>query len=205
MQFNDTLKTITMFLIVISINTYAHQPNLASFILSKTENGKNIVQLTGALTGFEGEINYNFGKNSFKTPEEFRQLVIRRFKETTSFFINEKQVTFKNPIVILGHETKLVTEVIGLPKNAKEIKLTSTFFENTSQNQIATLFILDNYPQEKYVLSNKNKHTINLIYENEKWIENKSKYNNFIHLIIVISVFILVSTGVYLKNYKKNI
>lgn len=199
------IRTILIsFLALVSVSTYAHKPNLASFILSKTDDGKYIIQLTGALTGFESQINYHFGKNAYKTPEEFRELVINRFTNTTSLFIDGKQIGFKNTIVVLGHETKLLTEAIGIPKNANQIKLTNTFFENTSRNQLITMFILDSYPKQKYVLNNKNKQTINIVFENNKWIKNQAESDNFIYYMLLIVGLIALSIGIYFKKKYNN-
>lgn len=196
-------KIISLLFVWISINMYAHQPNLSSFIMSKTNDGKYVVQFVGALTGFEGEVNYNYGKGAFKTPEEFRRLVIDYFSKSTSFMINQQKIKFKSPIVILGHETKLVAEVVGVPKTLKTICLKNNFFKNTSHNKITVLFVLDNFPKGKYILDNKNQHQLNLIYKKGKW-QHKRQKRNFIYYGIVVGVLILsFGMGHFIFKQKK--
>ncbi len=158
-----------------SMSTYAHQPELASFIYSKTDDGKHIIQLNGALTGIETEIHYTYSKDAYKTPEEFKKLVIDHFRKNITFLINEKEIKYINPVVILGHETKLIVEAIDIPKKIEAIKLKNTFFQNVPNNKLTVLFLGDNFPKEKYVLNNKNHHTIDIQNSDGKWVENTGK------------------------------
>lgn len=198
-------KIVALFLILMGINTYAHQPHLASFVFSKTDDGKYVVQFVGALTGFEGEINYNYGENAFKSPEEFRALVIDYFNKSTTFSINQQKMTFENPMVILGHETKLVAEVTDVPETVESIEFKNTFFQNTSHNQLTVLFVDSEFPKEKWVLSNKNQHRIRLIKTNGKW-EDKSTYQkgHLVYYGIALGVLIFLSIVGYLALKRKN-
>lgn len=184
-----------------SISTYAHQPELASLIYSKTDDGKHIIQLNGALTGIETEIHYTYSKDAYKTPEEFKELVIDHFRKNISFQINEKEVKFKDPLVILGHETKLIVEAIDIPKKIESIKLKNTFFQNVPNNKLTVLFLSDIFPKEKYVLSNENQHTIDIQNKEGVW---KAKNENCAKLNFGLTTLImLVLGGVYYRIKRK--
>lgn len=189
-------KVVSLLFIWIGIAMYAHQPNLSSFEITKTNKGTYMVQFVGALTGFEGEIVSHYGKGAYKTPEEFKKLVLDYFAKSTMFFINDKAVMFKNPMVILGHETKVVAEVVGIPQEIKHIALTNTFFKDTSHNQVTVFFMAEGFPKDKYVLNNKNQHQLNLIYKNNEW-QSKEQINNSIYYGIALGVLLLLIGGAY--------
>lgn len=206
MSFNKLLnqRFIPLFLVLMSVFSYAHQPHVATFVFSKINNDKYIVQMDGALTGFEGEINYHYGKEAYKTPEKFRELVIDFFNKNVSFSINEKKIKFKNPMVILGHETKVVAEVTNIPKEIKSIQLKNTFFQYTPQNQMTVLWIADNFPKHKYVLNSQNDHHLNIVLKKGIWEKENSKSNWLIYLIVFFCLIIIISIAFYYYKKQKN-
>lgn len=175
-----------------SVVVYAHQPDLSTLVISKTNQGKYIIQLSSALTAFEGEVEYKFSKRAYKTPEEFRALVIKHFIENTTLIFNTTDtVIFTNPIVILGHETKLVAELKGFPLEKKSIYFKSTVFKDIHHNQSAVIMLVEGLPKQQYTLSNENNHELNLTLKEGKWtiVNNKSdsfNYQNLLYLLILI-------------------
>ena len=71
-------KTILyiIFLMFLNRESFAHQPEQSILIISQTEDGKYMLQLNSGLSAFEGEINYLYPQKVYKTPEEFKKLVI---------------------------------------------------------------------------------------------------------------------------------
>ncbi|HDZ05082.1 hypothetical protein [Maribacter sp.] len=170
----------------------AHSPDFSSIIISKTENGLIVLQLNSSLTAFQQEVNYVNGEGAYKSPEEFQNLVLDIFKSRFSFIINGKDtVHFKNSKVLLGHETKIVAEVIGLPEEINIIQLKNEVFKDVHRNQSVVIFLLDGFPKEKFTLQKDNQHSINLSLEKGKWItpsleEHSSKLNFVPYLITLI-------------------
>lgn len=118
----------------------AHQPDLSSTILSEQGEDKWVLQIRGALTGFEYEIHQNFGKDSYATPEEFQELVIKHVKDNVSILFDESNnVVLKNGLVRLGHETNVIFEVKGVPGNFEEVKFKNSSFKDISRNQSALI------------------------------------------------------------------
>ena len=68
-----------------SISIQAHQSDLSTVMIYQNEKGKCFLQIYSSLTAFEGEIDYKYGKNAYKTPDEFRALVIDHFKKNILF------------------------------------------------------------------------------------------------------------------------
>ena len=101
-------------LLLLSFGSSAHQSDLSTVVISKTGEGKYVLQITSALTAFEGEVVYRYGKNAYKTPAEFNALVVQHFRKNFSLIVNESDtLRFLDPAVLLGHETKLLARNHG--------------------------------------------------------------------------------------------
>ena len=173
-----SMKFLTFILFVlISVASCTHQHKLSTVVVSKTTDGKYVMQVTSSLTAFEGEVDYLYGKNSYKTPDEFSDLVIGHFRKNVSFFINDRAVQFVNPEVLLGHETKLVVEVQGMPRNINTIDLKNTMFKDMSLNQSVVMLVGQEFPNQQYILDNNNSQQIQLASKNGKW--NYTTNNGF--------------------------
>ena len=153
-----------------SVSIYAHQPDLSYSLLSKTENGKYVLQISSSLSAFEEEIIYNYSKDAYKTPEEFKELVKKYFYKNVFLIVNEKDtLKFSNPLVLLGHETKFVVEVENIPDNIKSVYYKNTMFKDMHNNQMSVIMLVDGFPNKEYVLKNGNNQTILLEFENNQW------------------------------------
>ena len=68
----------------------AHQPDLSILMVYQTTEGKYYLQMTSSLVALENMVDFKYGKNSYKTPEEFKSLVIKHFRESFSMESNNK-------------------------------------------------------------------------------------------------------------------
>lgn len=188
-----------------SMVSHAHQPDLSTLIISQDNQGKYILQLNSSLSAFEGEIDYHYLKNSYKTPEEFQKLVIRYFEKNTLIVINDyKKLTFSNPMVLLGHETRLVAEVLGIPKNISSIYMKISFFKDIPRNQTVVILLKTGFPTQQYILNNENKQELHLVQNGGQWENVKQKKLNWTtqNFLIMISLFIFL-VYLFLKFFKK--
>ncbi|WP_282075163.1 hypothetical protein [Maribacter aquivivus] len=173
---NTALKIIFFSLLWLNTTAFAHSPDFSSIIISKTENGQIVLQLNSSLTAFQQEVNYANEEGAYKSPEEFQNLVLDLFNSRFSFIINEKDTLhFKNSKVFLGHETKIVTEIVDLPEEVKVIQLKNEMFKDIHGNQSVAIFLLDGFPKEKFTLHRDNQHEINIILEDDKWVVPTAK------------------------------
>ncbi|MDO6803526.1 hypothetical protein Q4595_13815 [Wenyingzhuangia sp. 1_MG-2023] len=167
--------------VLMGMNSYAHQSNLSTVVFSQTDDGKYVLQITSSLAAFEGEIDLQYTKDAYKTPEEFKKLVVAHFLENFTFNINgDDALQLMHPIVILGHETKLVAEVVGIPKEVHSLYLQSQMFQNVHHNKSSVIMIVDGFPKKQYLLNKENKHTIDLEIVNGTWEAAVEKPSDFI-------------------------
>lgn len=160
-----------LLMIITSFSSHAHQPDLSTAVLSKTDTGKYILQITTSLPAFEGEIDYLYSKNRYKTPEDFKKLVVDHFNKNVFFIVNEKDtLKFGQPLIILGHESKLIVEVLNIPKDINAFYFKNTMFKDMPHNEMVMIMLVDGFPKAQYVLENTNEQTIQLQLEKGTWI-----------------------------------
>ncbi len=184
----------------VSTTAFAHSPDFSNIIISKTENGQIVLQLNSSLTAFQQEVNYVNGEGAYKSPEEFQDLVLQLFKSRFSLILNNNDtLRFKNSKVFLGHETKIVTEIIGIPKDVKSIHMKNKIFKDLHNSQTAVIFLLDGFPKEKFTLQRDNKHELNIILEDEKWVvpigksdQTLLKYLPYLITLIIGGLLLLI-------------
>lgn len=146
----------------------AHQPDLSNLMIYE-QNGKCLIVIKSSLTAFEGEIDYLFGKNAYKSPEAFQQLVIKHFQNNCLVMMNDDTIKLINPKVMLGHETTLFAELSNAPNKVNSIYIRNTLFKDMPSNMCEIILTLKGLPQKQYILDNGNKHEINLTIENYNW------------------------------------
>jgi len=193
-----------LLLILLSTVSFAHQPDVSNIVISKTASGQIILQINSSLTAFQQEVNYINGKGVYKSPEHFRNLVVKHFYKTFSMVINKKDtLQFINPKVFLGHETKLVAEITGLPKEVDAIYVKNELFKDIHQSQSSTIFLLDSFPQTKYNLNRDNKYQLNVTLNNGKWISVDKENTNAIFKYVASFVILLVLVALFYFIRKK--
>lgn len=164
------MKSFIFSLMLASNVVFAHNPDLSNIVISRTDNGHVILQINSALTAFQQEVNYINGEGAYKSPEDFQNLALQHFNASFSIIVNDNvTVQFKNPKVYLGHETKLVAEIIGLPEIVNAIRLKNELFKDIHNNQSVVIFLLAGFPKEKHVLNRDNGHELNIVLKDGSW------------------------------------
>ncbi len=128
------MKLICLILLLFcSTAAHAHEPDLSNLMIYE-ENGKCFLVIKSSLTAFEGEIDYLFGKNAYKSPGEFQLLVFKHFQNNCLVIINDDTIKLNNPKVILGHETTLFAELLNAPNKFNSIYVRNTMFKDMPGN-----------------------------------------------------------------------
>lgn len=154
---------ILLSILCFALTAEAHSPDVSSTILSEQEDGKWVLQVRAALTAYEYEIHQHYGSTAYKTPEEFRQLVIQHIQKNLSVqFDQENTITLSNGVVKLGHETNAVFEVIGVPKKFSSVEFKNSTFQDISRNQSALIIFKKGLEQKQFILNDANQHTAQL-------------------------------------------
>lgn len=207
---NNKQWSFILALILTSFASHAHQPDLSTAVLSKTDTGKYILQITSSLSAFEGEIDYLYSKDAYKTPEAFKKLVVDHFNKNVFFIVNGKDtLKFSEPLVLLGHESKLIVEVLNVPKNINTLYFTNTMFKDMPHNQMAVIMLVDGFPKAQYVLENTNEQTVQLELKEGTWfpVENTEiaiKKFGYIFVFLVLLMIPLLCVNYYnRKHFKK--
>jgi len=155
--------SIILSVLFISQEVKAHQPDVSSTMLVEQGENKWVLQVRAALTAFEYEVHQHFGKDAYKTPEEFNELVLKHVQEHISIMYNGSDVAvLQNGIVKLGHETSVAFEVIGTPKDFETIKVRNSSFNDISRNKSVLIIYKKDYAKDQFVLDTDNGHVAEL-------------------------------------------
>ncbi len=176
------LKTFMLFIFLsISISVSAHQPDVSTTMLVEKENNTWILQISASLTAFQQEIRTHFSETPYKTPEEFQQMVLEHIKNNLEIkYNNNHTITLSEGIVKLGHETKVVFEVFGVPLDIKSIEFKNSAFKDIHKNQSALVILKEGFNKEHFVLKNENNHTLKLLVNQDKFVlETKNQASLF--------------------------
>ncbi len=160
---------------------FAHQPALSSLMIYE-QNGKYRLIVKSSLSAFDGEINFLYGKNAYKTPAEFQKLVIAHFQKNCSVVVNNTPIRLANPYVNLGHETTFWAELPNFPNSAETVFVKNTSFEDMPGNLCELILAIPKLPQYQYILHEGNNHAVELNLKNNSWTVAEHKQEVFISL-----------------------
>lgn len=150
-----------------SLIASAHQPDISTTMLAEQEDGSWILQIKASLTAFEYEVHTTYGKDSYKTPEEFNALVIRHLLANISIdFGDAGQAKLTDGFVKLGHETNAIFHVTGIPKTIHKTTIVNRSFKDIHDNQSALIILKKDFQKKQFNLDASNDHTARLITQN---------------------------------------
>ena len=184
---------------------FAHSPDLSSMMIYE-QNGKYFLAIKSSLTAFEGEIDYHFNKNAYKTPEEFQQLVSKHFQKNCLLIINNDTIKFINPTVVLGHETTVFAELLNVPDKFNSLYVRNTVFKDVPNNMCELILTLKGLPQKQYILTNENNQEVKLRVENDNWEVEETNASFFkssnllLWSLLFLSVLVVVAIAVWRKK-----
>lgn len=157
---------------------YGHEPAISSAMIYD-QNSKRILVIKTSLTAFEGEVEYYYGKNAFKTADEFRLLVIQHFEKNCFVIMNGDTVKLIKPTVVLGHEITVFAELANSPEKPTSCYVKNTCFKDLNNNMCELILSLKGLPQKQYILNAENKNEVTLKFVNNQWeIVNPITFSN---------------------------
>jgi hypothetical protein len=184
---------------------FAHSPDLSSMMIYE-QNGKYFLAIKSSLTAFEGEIDYHFNKNAYKTPEEFQQLVSKHFQKNCLLIINNYTIKFIHPTVVLGHETTVFAELLNVPDKFNSLYIRNTVFKDMPNNMCELILTLKGLPQKQYILTNENNQEVKLNVENDHWEVEETNTSFFkssnllLWSLLFLSVLVVVAIALWRKK-----
>ncbi len=186
------MRFLFALLLFIAFTANAHSPDLSSVMIYE-QNGKLLLLIKGSLTAFEGEVDYHFKKNAYKTPEEFVQLVIKHFGNNCLVVINNDTIKFINPQVQLGHETTLFAELEKVPQKIQSCYVKNTLFKDTPNHQSELVITAKGLPQKQYILYNGNNHEVRLSVENKIWVIDTAGSSFFTNSTFILTALFFLT------------
>lgn len=166
-----TKYILALIVALMAVISMAHQPEISTTMLSEQADGTWILQLSTSMTAFEHEVHTKFGTESYKTAEEFKDLVLRHVIANFAIEIDgAKKVTLENGFVRLGHETSAVFQVRGLPELISKMSIRNSSFNNIHDSQSALIILKNGFAKKQFVLNDKNHHTVRLTVSNKSFV-----------------------------------
>lgn len=178
---------------LVSIGLKAHQADVSTTLLVEKEDGSWVLQISSSLTAYQHEIRTHFAATPYKTPEEFQEMVLKHIKNNFKVTFNgDKAIILSNGVVQLGHETKVVFPVLGIPSEIKSVVVKNTIFEDINRNQSALLLFKQGFAKEHFTLNAANEHTLALEVSGNAFREIGK---NEASILSKISVYIVIVLG----------
>ncbi|MGJ8593424.1 MAG: DUF6702 family protein [Aquaticitalea sp.] len=188
-------KIIFSIALLVTLSANAHQPDISTTMLVEQENKTWVLQISASLTAFQQEIRTHFADTPYKTPEEFQQMVLQHIKNNLTLTFNDGQdIRLSEGRIILGHETKVVFKVFGMPSDIKSVFVKNSAFSDIYKSQSALVLLKGGFSKEHFVLNDDNNHTLKLVANNHQFvIEAKSEASFFTYktFLILLGIFAL--------------
>lgn len=203
-------KHILLFITgLFSMAIFAHNPDFSTTMLVEKENNTWVLQISASLTAFQQEIRTHFSQTPYKTPEEFQQMMLEHIKNNLEISFNDgKFITLGKGIVKLGHETKVVFEVFGIPSDILAVRVKNTTFKDISRSQSALLLFKEGFGKKQFILNKFNNHTLVLEVSGNEFVEaveSKASLLSSSLLWIFISAFATIILVLHARPNKKTL
>ncbi|WP_179352527.1 hypothetical protein [Winogradskyella vidalii] len=190
----------------------AHQPEISTTMLVENSNKVWVLQINASLTAFQQEIKLHYAETPYSSPEEFRQMVIDHIKNNLDLEFNGNyKVALSHGLVKLGHETKVVFELEGVPKEISSVVVKNKTFQDIYNNKSAVVILKEGFDKDNFVLTKDNNHILKLKSIGNKFIRVdeqtlSSSSLNVILILVVIGILGLVVHGINeIIKLKKNL
>lgn len=186
----------------------AHQVDLSTVVLVEKENNTWILQVRAPLTAFQQEIKIHYAKTPYKSPEEFKEMVLAHLRKNISLVFNGNQsLLLKKGFVKLGHETNVVFEVDTIPEEINDLVVKNTSFQSIYKSKSALVILKEGFSKKKFVINSDNNYSLELKTEGNQFIEksiNKNKTEVKLNaFFILFFVFVIVSIVLYKKQKRE--
>lgn len=184
-----------------SLGMKAHQADISTTMLVEKENGTWVLQISSSLTAFQHEIRTHFAETPYETPEEFQQMVIEHITNNLQLSFNDSQnITLGKGDVRLGHETKVVFQVFGIPSDIKSVLVKSTVFDDIHRSQSALVLLKEGFNKEQFVLNDANNHTMELQVNGNEFAEVEENNTSLISAGLLLIVIAGIAALLLLMN-----
>lgn len=159
-------------LLFMAMTVKAHQADVSTIMLVEKKDNSWVLQISASLTAFQQEIRTHFAETPYQTPEEFQQMVLEHIKNNLHLSFNGVgDISLSNGMVILGHETKVVFKVFGIPSEINSVLIKNSAFKDIHKNQSALFLFKEGFSKEQFVLNSANDHSLALVVNGNEFVE----------------------------------
>jgi hypothetical protein len=153
---------------------FAHSPDLSSLMFYEQE-GERFIVMKSSLTAFEGVVDFHYGKGAYRTPEQFKLLVIGHFKQSCSVLMDGDAMSFVNPQVVLGHETTLFAGLGDASRKITSLAVSNTYFKDMPNSQCEWIVVIGGVPMKQHVLNGSNRYAAAMRVEAGGWVIDEAQ------------------------------
>lgn len=203
----STIIIVTLCVLCLSFKAKAHSPDVSTTLLVQQDDNKWVLQIRAALTAFEYVVAEEFGKSSYSTPEEFREMVLKGVKENTGIIFNKNNsVTLSNGLVKLGHETSVNFELEGTVEDLSSLDFANTTFSAIPRNKGALYVVKQGYDREQFILSKDNDYKVSLkVGESAFEISSPTASKKRTYLMYMLLAFSILAFTYFLFKKKQRV
>ncbi|SDR67598.1 hypothetical protein [Christiangramia echinicola] len=175
-----------------SVAGFAHQPEISSTVLAEMDDNKWVLQISASLSAFQEEIKIHFSESPYETPDDFREMVLQHIANNLHFRFNETEgLKLNNGKVMLGHETKVIFEVTGMPSEIESAEVTNFTFKDIHRSQSALVLLKKDFAKNQFLLNDANDYKINLVVAENEFVINEIQKASFSSLSMI---FLIIGT-----------
>lgn len=182
MQFNNQIIRSFLFLIfllgIMNSAVFAHSPTTSSTLLTQDSVGWTL-QIRASLTAFEYEVHTRYGRESYKTPEEFKNLMTDILAKELRLLFDDSLIKVGEPQIRLGHETVMVYKFEGRD-NLNTLEIANSAFKNIYNSKNSLFIIKQGLQKNKFTLNKHNQFQVQLKLEGNQLINTSQSQNSIL-------------------------
>ncbi len=196
-------KYILLFVIALTtLTSFAHSTETSSIVLAEKENNVWVLQLSASLTAFQQEINTHFSETPYETPEQFQEMVLQHIKKNLLMHFNgDIQIVLKKGVVHLGHETKVIFEVTGIPEDLRTVEVTNTTFSDIHKSKSLMVLLKEGIKNNKFILDESNSYSTSLTIADGALVQVQASQASMFSWPLVVALLGLIGAGVLATRF----
>jgi hypothetical protein len=199
------VKSIVIIIAWLSaVSANAHQPDISSLTLIEQQPGQWMLQLNASLTAFQYEVRNAYGEDSYASPEEFNQLLLKYLRGQISIQVNGEDVILGNGLVQLGHAATVAFEITEVPEVLENVFVRNKGFENIHHSQVIFVIVNEGFEKNHFLLNEANNFQLDVsMKDNQVLSAAPSWFDNRATLVTMLIITGLVGFVLYKTSFRK--
>ena len=151
-------------LLLYTLALRAHTPQISSIALVQNKENKWNLVISASLSAFQYEMmnTYPDQKLDGIPADQFQAMIVRHLKKKIKISANKKVALLQNGKVILGHQTDINFDVLGMPEQLSSLHLQQLGFGTLRDHYCILKLITKGKNSENFILQHGNNFAIAL-------------------------------------------